>query len=174
MNLCRTTAAWYKASRVARSFVVVAGMALAAAGCVGHPIADSQTGANHGISSNSAIPVVYLPCCGLRASLQNVRINYAQDYRPKMAALDATGSHVLQRMSWQVWNSIEAIGTGTADIDTCESACAGGSYVTAPVMVTLFKPQECGGKWFWLRAALHYPQKIPPGEIRNEIHTFSC
>lgn len=174
MSLRWMIASWSKASRAAGSLAVVVATASAVAGCGSHPAADSHTGVNHGVSSSVPTRIVYLPCCGLSGSQQDERSIQVQDYRPRMIALDATGSHMLQDMSWQVWNSVEAVGTGTADVDTCTPSCAGGILDKAPVTVTLSMPQECDGKWFWSQAVLHFPDSISPGEIRSDNFSFAC
>jgi hypothetical protein len=119
--------------------------------------------------------IVYFPCCGLGAN-QNPRSNLAADYRPRTAGFDATGSHILQNATWQVWNATEAIAVGTAEINSCQPACAGGRYVKAPVTITLSNPIRCRGFWFWSKATWHFPDSIPPGETqdRTENLVYGC
>jgi hypothetical protein len=108
--------------------------------------------------------IVYVPCCGLGMQDQNL----AADYRPRTWSVDATGSHVLQNATWKVWNDTEAIGVGTAAINSCEPACAGGRYYHEPAVVTLSDPQKCGDSWFWSKAVWHFPDGIPPGEKQDQ------
>lgn len=112
--------------------------------------------------------IIYLPCCGIPGPKQDPQANRVQDYRPRTVSFDATGSHVLQNATWQVWSATEAIAVGTAEINSCEPACAGGRYYEDPVIVTLSEPQKCDGSWFWSKAVWHFPDGIPPGEKRNQ------
>lgn len=52
---------------------------------------------------------VYMPCCGIPGQGQNPQANHARDYRPRTVFFDATGSHVLENATWQVWNFTEAM-----------------------------------------------------------------
>jgi hypothetical protein len=121
-----------------------------------------------------AAPVIYLPCCGIPAGQQNVKALYAQDYRPRTVPFDATGAHALTGMTWQSWGAAEAVGTGTANVNDCSPACAGGGYITAPVIVTLSSPMQCGTTWFWSKAVWHFPGSIPAGEAQDDTFTFTC
>ena len=123
--------------------------------------------------ASSKVPV-YLPCCGLPGSQQNLQANAAMDYRPSKTFFDASGAHVLTNFTWQVWNSAGAIGTGTAEVQTCNPTCTGSSYDNAPVTVTLRDPMKCGTTWFWSKAIWHFPEKIPSGEKQNDTFKFSC
>lgn len=126
--------------------------------------------------TSPAIPVVYLPCCGLPGPDQNPQAHRAEDYQPRTVSFDATSSHVLQNATWQIWNSSEAVAVGTAAINSCQPACAGGHYNKAPVTVTLSNPRKCGSVWFWSKAVWHFPGVIPPGETqdRAEQILFGC
>jgi hypothetical protein len=96
------------------------------------------------------------------------------DYRPSTTLFDASGAHLLTNFTWQVWNSAGAIGTGTAEVQTCNPTCAGSGYNKAAVTVTLRDPMKCGTTWFWSRAVWHFPEKILSGEKQNEIFKFNC
>jgi hypothetical protein len=118
--------------------------------------------------------VVYFPCCGIPAGQQNVSALLARDYRPRTVLFDATGAHGLTGMTWQTWDANEAVGTGTANVNDCTPACVGGGYVTAPVVVTLSSPMQCGTTWFWSKAVWYFPDTIPAGETQNDTYTFTC
>jgi hypothetical protein len=119
---------------------------------------------------------VYLPCCAIPGRDQNPTADHGEDYRPRTVSFDATGSHVLQNASWPVWNATEAIAVGTAAINSCEPACAGGRYNYAPVTVTFSEPRKCGRYTFWSEAVWHFPDSIPPGEIQDQTDDilFGC
>jgi hypothetical protein len=108
-------------------------------------------------------PTVYLPCCAVPIQDQNL----AEDYRPRTWTNDVSGNFSLQNLTWQTWNGKEAIADGTAAINSCEPACAGGRYDYDPVVVTLSQPQECSQSWFWSKAVWHFPDGIPPGETQD-------
>jgi hypothetical protein len=134
-------------------------------------IIDTAIGnADHLITLEASGPaIVYLPCCGIPGLDQEPQAaNQAEDYRPRTVPFDATGSHVLQNATWQIWNSTEAVAVGTAAINSCEPACAGGHYITAPVTITLSVPRKCGNYWFWSKAVWHFPGRIPPGERQDQ------
>jgi hypothetical protein len=132
-------------------------------------IIDTATGNGYHVLAitRHAAPTVYLPCCGLPGPDQKAQIASGEDYRPHNVSFDATGSHIVQNATWQIWNSAEAVATGTADINSCEPACAGGRYVKDPVILTLSKPRLCEGTWFWSEVLWHFPAGIPPGETQN-------
>lgn len=169
-TLCRIVISSGETVRAVQTFAI--SMCFVIAGCSSHSTAGSQADVRR---TPPAASVVYIPCCGIRAQLQDVGSNHAQDYRLRLVAFDGTGSHALRGMSWRLWNSVEAVGNGTAEVNTCEPACAGDSYSVAPVIVTLSAAQECGSTWFWSKATWHFPgSNPPPGEFRDETFTFSC
>ena len=112
--------------------------------------------------------IVYFPCCGLPGSDQHPQANLSEDYRPRTATFDATGSHVLENATWQVWNATEAVAVGTAAINSCEPACAGGHYNYVPATITLSAPRRCNSYWFWSTAIWHFPDNVPAGETQNQ------
>lgn len=125
-----------------------------------HLIAVSQT--------SSPGLIVYFPCCGIPGSDQHPQSNLSEDYRSRTATFDATGSHVLENATWQVWNATEAVAAGTAAINSCEPACAGGHYNYVPATITLSAPRRCDGYWFWSTAIWHFPDNVPAGETQNQ------
>jgi hypothetical protein len=77
-------------------------------------------------------------------------------------------------MTWQVWSSSQAIGTGTARIDDCNPSCAGGSWYSAPVQAIFSHPvHDCtaqygqgttvtgGARYWWSQVDLTYPSGLP-------------
>lgn len=109
--------------------------------------------------------IVYLVCCAVPVQDQNL----AADYRPTSWTNDVSGNFSLENLTWQVWNDTEAIADGTAGINSCEPACAGGRYNFDPVVVTLSDPRKCGQSWFWSKSVWHFPDGIPPGGTQDEI-----
>jgi len=76
-------------------------------------------------------------------------------------------------MTWGTWTGIEAVGTGTENIEDCVPDCASGGQHRVPVVVTFSQPVKyCaaagaaspaagGTRWFWSRASFTYPQGLP-------------
>ena len=95
-------------------------------------------------------------------------------YKPVNVELAGDGTYELQNMTWQVWNSSEAIGTGTAHIDDCSQTCAGGSFHDVPVRAVFSQPvHDCtaqygqgasvsgGARYWWSQVNLTYPAGLP-------------
>lgn len=95
-------------------------------------------------------------------------------YKPTTVELAGDGTYELQNMTWQVWNSSEAIGTGTARIDDCTPSCAGGGEHEVPVRAVFSQPvHDCtaqygqgttvsgGARYWWSQVDLTYPAGLP-------------
>lgn len=168
---------WFTNPRTAVAAIILV-VAVAATGCSRESARPSSLPSVATSSFDSTLAsskvFVYLPCCGLPGSRQDLEANYAMDYRPSTTIFDASGAHLLTNATWQVWNSTEAIGTGTAEVQTCNPVCAGSGYDKAPVTVTLSDPMKCGAVSFWSTAIWHFPESIPPGEKQNDPYKFSC
>lgn len=95
-------------------------------------------------------------------------------YKPVKVDLAGDGTYELRNMTWQVWNSSEAIGTGTAYIDDCNPYCANGGWHEVPVRAVFSQPvDECTAKngqgatvsgsprYWWSQVDLTYPAGLP-------------
>jgi hypothetical protein len=69
-------------------------------------------------------------------------------FAPKSVAVSADSSFYLESMTW-TWSSLQAVGIGTGSVNTCQPDCATGKHISAPIKVTLTKPQQvCGHDFF--------------------------
>ena len=69
-------------------------------------------------------------------------------FAPKSVAVSADSSFYLESMTW-TWSSLQAVGVGTGSVNTCQPDCATGKHISAPIKVTLTKPQQvCGHDFF--------------------------
>ncbi len=85
-------------------------------------------------------PKVYLAANGWSAA--------SPVYEPKSVAVSADSSFYLESMTW-TWSSTQAIGTGTGTVNTCQPDCVDGKHISAPIKVTLTRPQQvCGHEFF--------------------------
>jgi hypothetical protein len=79
--------------------------------------------------------------------------------------LSGDGTTSLWDMTWPVWNSAGASGTGTEKLDDCTPNCAAGTLHSVRVEVTLSRPaMVCvagTGKWFWTRVSFTWPDGLP-------------
>ena len=95
-------------------------------------------------------------------------------YKPANVELAGDGTYELRNMTWQVWSSSQAIGTGTAHIDDCNPSCAGGRWYSAPVQAIFSHPvHDCtaqygqgtavtgGARYWWSQVDLTYPSGLP-------------
>jgi hypothetical protein len=87
-----------------------------------------------------ASPKVYLAANGWSAT--------TPVFEPKRVAVSADSSFYLESMTW-TWSSTQAVGIGTGSVNTCQPDCATGKHISAPIKVTLTKPQPvCGHDFF--------------------------
>jgi hypothetical protein len=82
--------------------------------------------------------------------------------------LSGDGTVVLYGMTWHEWTGIQAVGTGTEEIQGCVPNCAAGAQYKVPVTVTLAAPKkDCatsgGTLYVWTRAAFRWPHGLPGG-----------
>jgi hypothetical protein len=82
-------------------------------------------------------PKVYLAANGWSAA--------SPVFAPKSVAVSADSSFYLESMTW-TWSTTRAIGTGTGTVNTCQPDCAEGKHISAPIKVTLSKPQPVCGR----------------------------
>jgi DNA-directed RNA polymerase specialized sigma24 family protein len=95
-------------------------------------------------------------------------------YKPANVWLSGDSTYQLENMTWQVWSSSEAIGTGTAGINDCQPNCAGGHLYHVPVRAVFSRPiHDCtaqsgqgrpalgGTRYWWSQADLTYPSGLP-------------
>jgi hypothetical protein len=95
-------------------------------------------------------------------------------YKPVNVELAGDGTYELRNMTWQVWNSSEAIGTGTAFIDDCNPSCATGGWHHAQVRAVFsHSVHDCtaqygqgttvsgGARYWWSQVDLTYPAGLP-------------
>ena len=94
-------------------------------------------------------------------------------YQPTSVWLSGDSTYQLEQMTWQVWSSSEAIGTGTAGINDCRPNCAGGHWYRVPVRAVFSQPvQDCTvqsgqgtsvwrTRYWWSQADLTYPSGLP-------------
>lgn len=108
---------------------------------------------------------VYFACCGFVPS--NPQADLQNSYRPHTLIFDATGSHVIENATWLEWNSIQAIAYGTASVNSCSPACAGGHFNKDSVVATFSDPLLCHGHWYWSKAVMHFPRGIPVGVTQD-------
>ena len=95
-------------------------------------------------------------------------------YRPMSVELAGDGTYELRNMTWQRWNSSEAVGTGMAYIDDCNPSCAVGGWHRAQVRAVFSHPvHDCtaqygqgttvsgGARYWWSQVDLTYPAGLP-------------
>jgi len=95
-------------------------------------------------------------------------------YKPMTVDLAGDGTYELRNMTWHVWNSYEAIGTGIAYIDDCNPYCANGGWHKVPVLAVFSHPvHECtsrnepgttvseSARYWWSQVDLTYPAGLP-------------
>jgi hypothetical protein len=79
--------------------------------------------------------------------------------------LSGDGTTSLWDMTWPVWNSAGASGTGTEKLDDCTPNCAAGTLHAVRVAVTLSRPVmvcvDGTGTWFWTRVSFTWPDGLP-------------
>jgi hypothetical protein len=135
------------------------------ASALGGYLATQQFVGSRGVSSAPG-RAVYFACCGIIPPDPEVIVQ--SSYRPKTLSFDATGSHYIANATWLEWNSTEAIAHGTVFVNSCSPACAGGKFDKSPVTAKFSGPIFCRSHWFWSRAILHFPDKIPSGEKQDD------
>jgi hypothetical protein len=57
----------------------------------------------------------------------------------------ATSADNLSNISWSSWSATSATGTATHNVNNCQPDCAGGTFSSVPVEVTLSDPADLGG-----------------------------
>ena len=68
--------------------------------------------------------------------------------RPVSGALSGDATFTFSGMTWSVWNSTEAVGTGVAHLEDCNPSCAGGGQYAVPVIMKFSKPvKDCTGQY---------------------------
>jgi len=82
--------------------------------------------------------------------------------------LSGDGTIILYGMTWHEWTGIQAVGTGTEDIQGCVPNCAAGPQYKVAVTVTLTGPkQDCatsgGTQYVWTKATFRWPDGLPRG-----------
>jgi hypothetical protein len=108
----------------------------------------------------AAAPVVYLAEGG---SVTGTFV-HAPGCRPDcVLSGDSTAS--LSDMAWSTWDSTEAVGTGTEQLDDCNPNCAAGTLHSVPVRVTLSKPVlVCAAGQatrLWTQVTFRWPGGLP-------------
>jgi hypothetical protein len=96
-------------------------------------------------------------------------INGTVVYRPACAsgcALSGDSTAFLWNMTWRTWTSVDAVGTGTEQLDDCEPSCAAGHVYSVPVTVTFSDPNQAGctaadSRVVWTRASFVWPDGLP-------------
>lgn len=69
--------------------------------------------------------------------------------RPTVLTVAADGSVTIRDLTWSVWGSTTASGTGTESINDCKPNCANGHMTDQLVKVTLTQPHRvCGRRVF--------------------------
>jgi hypothetical protein len=70
----------------------------------------------------------------------------ASGFEPSLIFIGcATSNDNLGNISWTSWTATSAIGSATHNINNCQPDCAGGTFTTFPVEVTLSDPTIVGG-----------------------------
>jgi hypothetical protein len=89
-------------------------------------------------------------------------------FRPTSVQIAGDGTYNLEHMTWQTWTGTQAVGTGTAEIDDCNPACANGKWYYVPVKAVFSQPiHDCiptvsaGSDYFWSQVDLSYPSGLP-------------
>lgn len=96
-------------------------------------------------------------------------INGTVVYRPACRSgcpLSGDSTAILWNMTWQTWNTVEAVGTGTEKLDGCDPNCASGTVYAVPVTVTFSDPVQAGctaadSRVVWTRASFTWPEGLP-------------
>jgi hypothetical protein len=123
------------------ALVVVAGCGLLA-GC-----------ANHASAGTAVPPAGYLVCPDLAGPC----IGVAPQHEPKSLLMSADGSQYAQHLSWTGWGTATATGHGMAELNNCVPDCAGGTYRSHPVTITLAGPEPWHHEMVYSRAAYSIP-----------------
>jgi hypothetical protein len=80
-------------------------------------------------------------------------------------SLSGDSTYIIQDMTWSVWSSTEAVGSGTAVLDDCNPSCADGHIYHVPVVLTFSHPvKDCaagGTRYFWSQVYDSYPSGLP-------------
>jgi hypothetical protein len=84
---------------------------------------------------------------------------------PADCSLSGDSTYIIQDMTWSVWSSTEAVGSGTAVLDDCNPSCADGHIYHVPVVLTFSHPvKDCaagGTRYFWSQVHDSYPSGLP-------------
>jgi len=95
-------------------------------------------------------------------------------YKPLKVDIAGDGTYELRNMTWQTWNSSEAIGTGMAYIDDCNPYCDNGGWYKIPVRAVFSHsvsqciasknqggPASGSARYWWSQVNLTYPKGLP-------------
>lgn len=92
--------------------------------------------------------------------------------RPRQFDIFCDGNDALAQMSWSVWNTTEATGTGVEFINNCVPNCASGTWKRLNVVVVLWRPKPVThhkGRSAYSKMTMLYPAtgrtqtQSPPG-----------
>lgn len=109
--------------------------------------------------SATPAPKVYLAANGWSAA--------SPVFEPKSVAVSGDSSFYLESMTW-TWSSTQAIGTGTGAVNTCQPDCVHGKHISAPIKVSLSKPQRVCGHDFFTKMVITWVARNPdPTEPRT-------
>lgn len=98
-------------------------------------------------------------------------------YRPKTIIVTcADANFTIEKISWNSWTTTRAAGRGTARVNNCTPDCAGGTFETFPVRVTLSTPKRCrpGKPLQFVRIAVVFTGERPAGFPRTERLPYGC
>jgi ABC-type phosphate transport system substrate-binding protein len=104
------------------------------------------------VPSTTPLPKVYLAANGWSAR--------SPVFEPRSVAVSADSSFYLESMTW-TWSSTQAVGTGTGTVNTCQPDCADGKHISAPIKVTLTRPQQACGHDFFTNMVITWVARNP-------------
>ena len=150
-------------------------VALAVAAGIGASACTSATGTGAAGPGRSASPRPSVSASATPSATTPPKVYLAADgwsaaspvFAPKNVAVSADSSFYLESMTW-TWSTTRAIGTGTGTVNTCEPDCANGKHISAPIKVTLSKPQRACGHDFFTKMVITWVARNPdPAEPRT-------
>ena len=128
-------------------------------GTAGRPASAQPSKSASTAPSATPPPRVYLAANGWSAA--------SPVFEPKNVAVSGDSSFYLESMTW-TWSSTGAIGSGTGMVNMCEPDCVHGKHISAPIKVTLSKPQQVCGHDFFTEMVITWVARNPdPTEPRT-------
>jgi len=144
--------------------VVTAGVAALAGAATAAAILVAVPASARPAAPSSSQPVVLVQCNG-------TGVVKPTTYDPPFCM---SSSQFISGLKWTSWKS-NAFGSGTFKLNNCNPSCAGGKYVSYPILVVLWGAKSWphhSGRQYFSRLTWIFTGKHPQG-IKTAAQTFS-